>query len=201
MHDSLKPRSGRRNEAQRRQFILRVKKMWVRRQIWNETAPAAESMGLSAEVNSRWFGGAAAPVGTLSQVSNVSNVRGVRRQPANSLLLISEWWMSLSTATSLFITKPGTHVWVSAPVRLCRCLQVSKSYIHILCMLCLYDLCEWYKKSRPGQKQWGLTAKMPLKVPLIMKSGWFCISFCSHFRFELQNIYVWMWWQCPWWAA
>lgn len=146
--------------------------------------------------------------------SQVCKVKGGRRPPANSLLLISEWRRPLSTATSLFIKIPDTHVSVSAHVYLCRRSHGSKSYIYILCALCLHGFVKLIQESRPGQKQWGLTAKMPLKVhmkippklkmtekkiPLIMKRGWFCISSCSHF--QLRNIHAWMWWQCPWWAA
>lgn len=96
--------------------------------------------------------------------SQVCNVRGGRRRPANSLLLISEWRGPLSTATSLFIKIPDTHVSVSAHAYLCRRLRVSKSHIYMLCVLCLYDFVKLIEEGRPGQKQWGLTAKMPLKV-------------------------------------
>lgn len=94
----------------------------------------------------------------------------------------------------------------SANVTRCRCSVSLNMCIYMLCVLRLYDFVKLIQKSSVRQKQWRAHSQnapegshenvseikndraKKKKIPLIMKSGWFCISSCSHF--QLRNIHV-----------
>lgn len=152
--------------------------------------------------DSSGFGVAAVFVRAQSEVSNVRGGRRHNQQTAYCSLVSDEGLFSQLH----FSLSNHQHSYLSKYTRSSH-LKLIRNHLFTCCTSFSYVTCvKLIQKSRLGQKQSGLTAKIPLKVHMempvklkmtehksqIMKSVWFSISSWSNFHFELRNIHVWM---------